>query len=228
MTLDLNADLGESRAALDDGSQEQLLRYLTSANIACGGHAGDAETMRLTLLQCRARGVAPGAHPSYPDRENFGRLTMNLPPDALAATIAEQIDALAQLARDLGLALTHIKPHGALYNDAARDPAIAQAILAGTRHYPDLVLYGLRGSVMLQVFAAAGRRTAREIFADRAYQPDGSLRPRHLPGALLTDPAAAVANVRALAHDADTVCIHSDTPHALELAAAVSHLLRPL
>ncbi len=223
MKIDLNADLGESR---DYALQERLLQVITSANVACGGHAGDSETMRTTLEQCRRLGVAAGAHPSYPDRMNFGRLALNLQPADLAASIAAQVAELMEVARALGVVVTHVKPHGALYNQAARDPAIAAAIVEGLRAYPALVLYGLRGSVMLDVFRDAGFATASEVFADRAYETDGSLRPRDLPGALLEDPATAAGNALQLAlSGADTVCVHSDTPGAVAIARAVRERL---
>jgi len=210
--IDLNADLGEST---DYHLQEQLLHLITSANIACGGHAGDADTMRITLEQCRRHQVAAGAHPSYPDRENFGRQTLAISQAELTASIAAQVNALGPV--------THVKPHGALYNEAAKDPQIAQAIADAIQ--PGPVLYGLKGSLMLDVFRKAGFRIAREVFADRAYQPDGSLRPRHLPGALITDPSEAAANALKLAEDADTICLHSDTPGAVEIARAVRQTL---
>lgn len=219
--IDLNADLGESIAVMADGTQEQLLRHITSANIACGGHAGDAASMRVTLEQCRHRQVAIGAHPSYPDRANFGRADLAIASADLAASITAQVEALIKIANELGVTVTHLKPHGALYNAAAQDSQIAQTIVEAVRRHPQLILYGLRGSIMLEVFRAAGFRTASEVFADRAYQPDGTLRPRHLPGAVLTDPQQIAANVIALTPQAETICIHSDTPHAIEIAQAV-------
>lgn len=224
--IDLNADVGESPAASLDGSQEALLRVITSANLACGGHAGDRETMTIALEQCRRHRVAAGAHPSYPDPANFGRLTLAISPADLAASLAAQFTALHTLALELGVPLTHVKPHGALYNDAARDPQLAQVIVEALGDHPALLLYGLRGSVMLDVFRQAGFRTAAEAFADRAYQPDGSLRPRSLPGALITDPHQAAANALKLAEEgADTLCVHSDTPGALAIAEAVREKL---
>jgi UPF0271 protein len=220
--IDLNADLGESQAALLDGTQAALLCEITSANIACGGHAGDPVLMRATVEQCQSEGVSAGAHPSYPDRENFGRTTLDMALSDLTASIAEQLHSLQHLARELGVAITHLKPHGALYNDAAKDPQLAQAIVHAAVEYPNLILYGLRGSIMIDVFRQAGFRTAAEVFADRAYQPDGSLRPRHLPGALITDPDEAAANALKLAESkADTICVHSDTPNAIAIARAV-------
>ena len=219
--IDLNADLGESPAAISDGTQRQLLRFITSANIACGGHAGDEATMRTTIEQCRQSNVAIGAHPSYPDRANFGRTNLAISPAHLAASLTAQVEALIKIANELGVKVTHLKPHGALYNAAAQDARLAQTIVESIRHHPHLILYGLRGSVMLDVFREAGFRTARETFADRAYQPDGTLRLRHLPGAVLTDPQQVAANVLALTHQADTICIHSDTKNAIEIAQAV-------
>ena len=218
--IDLNADI-------EDAAQQHLLSLITSANIACGGHAGDPAMMRLTLQQCRTQGVAAGAHPSYPDRANFGRTPLDLSPADLAATVAQQVQALADIAEDLVIALTHVKPHGALYNAAARDAGIARAIATGLRAHPHLILYGLRGSLMLDVFQQAGFRIAAEVFADRAYQPDGSLRPRHLPGALITDPQQAARNALALLSSGgvDTICLHSDTPGALAIASAVREAL---
>lgn len=233
MKIDLNADLGESG---DYARQEELLREITSANVACGGHAGDAESMRATLGQCLRLGVAVGAHPSYPDRANFGRVELKLSPADLAASVSAQLAEFMAAARAVGATVKHVKPHGALYNVAARDAAVAAAIVEGVRAYPDLVLYGLRGSVMLEVFRTAGFLTASEAFADRAYEPDGSLRPRHLPGALIVDPEEAASNALELARGgADTLCVHSDTPGALAIARRVrakltasGFLLRPL
>jgi len=215
--IDLNADVGE---ATDYDLQEQLLQLITSANIACGGHAGDADSIRLTVEQCLRHHVAIGAHPSYPDRENFGRAALAISKVELTASIAVQLNALGPV--------THVKAHGALYNEAAKNPEIAQAIADAIAHHPVStrpVLYGLKGSLMLDVFQKAGFRTAREVFADRAYQPDGSLRPRHLPGALITDPDEAAANAVKLAEDADTICIHSDTLGAVQIAHAVRRAL---
>lgn len=224
-SIDLNADLGELPSALADGTQEQLLRLITSANIACGGHAGDAELMRATLAQCRKHGVAAGAHPSYPDRANFGRSPVEISATALAESIAEQVQTLLDIASELGVALTHVKPHGALYNQAAQQPEIAWAMVRGLEAHRGLILYALRGSPTLPILEEADFRVAREVFADRAYQPDGTLRPRHLPGALLTDPKAAAANALGLANDADTLCLHSDTPGAVAIAHAVREAL---
>ena len=219
--IDLNADLGESPTAISDGTQQQLLQFITSANIACGGHAGDEATMRTTIEQCRQSHIAIGAHPSYPDRANFGRTQIEISPAHLAASLTAQVESLIKIAGELGVKVTHLKPHGALYNAAAQDARLAQTIVESIRHHPHLILYGLRGSLMLDVFQKAGFRTASETFADRAYQPDGTLRPRHLPGAVLTDPQQIAANILALTHQADTICIHSDTKNAIEIAQAV-------
>ncbi len=203
-------------------TQEELLRYVTSVNIACGGHAGDEALMRATVEQARRAGAAIGAHPGYPDRARFGRLHVDMAPEAIAASVYEQI---ARLGGDIA----HVKPHGALYNDAARDRSIARAIAEGAGRWSrDVVLVGLSGSVMLEVFREAGFRVAREAFADRAYEPDGTLRPRRLPGALIEDPEAAARQAVAIARAdrADTICIHGDTPGAVRIAEAVARALR--
>lgn len=218
--MDLNCDMGELPELL--ATQEELLRYVTSVNIACGGHAGDEALMRATVEQARRAGAAIGAHPGYPDRARFGRLHVDMAPEAIAASVYEQI---ARLGGDIA----HVKPHGALYNDAARDRSIARAIAEGAGRWSrDVVLVGLSGSVMLEVFREAGFRVAREAFADRAYEPDGTLRPRRLPGALIEDPEAAARQAVAIARAdrADTICIHGDTPGAVRIAEAVARALR--
>ncbi len=181
--IDLNCDMGELPESIADGTQESLMPHLTSVSIACGGHAGDERTMRATIEQARRWNLAIGAHPSYPDRANFGRVEMNLSAQAIADTIAEQLRALAAVADACGARLAHVKPHGALYNQAARDREIARAIAAGVARWGgDAVLVGLAGSAMLEVFRRAGFRVASEAFADRRYEPDGSLRSRAASG----------------------------------------------
>jgi UPF0271 protein len=212
--IDLNADLGESQP-----TEAALMTEIASANIACGGHTGDEQTMRQAIEQCLINDVAIGAHPSYPDRKNFGRVSMDIPVAELTKSIAYQLEALMQIAE-----IMHVKPHGALYNDAAKNAAIAQAIAYATPKH--LILYGLRGSVMLDVWKQAGYRTASEVFADRAYLSDGSLKPRSQPGALITEPVEASANALTLAEEgADTICVHSDTPNAIAIAQAVRRIL---
>jgi UPF0271 protein len=221
-TIDLNADLGER-----DG-EAPLYALVSSANVACGGHAGDEATMREAVRLALARGVAVGAHPSYPDRTRFGRVSIPLPAAALADAVALQIGALALIADELGGALTHVKPHGALYNDAARDLAIAGAIADGVaRVSGDLAIVGLAGSRALDLWRGRGLRVAAEGFADRAYERDGSLVTRTRPGALIDDPFAAAEQALALARAGrcETICVHSDTPGAAAILATVRRRL---
>lgn len=222
MTIDLNCDMGE----LEDAAlEEALMQHVTSANVACGGHAGDTAAMRRTVELARSYGVAVGAHPGYPDRVNFGRVELPLSMGQIAETVYEQVRALAGIAG----ALAHVKPHGALYNVAARNPEVARAIALGIGRFSrEVVLVGLAGSAMLEVWRDAGFRTAAEGFADRRYEPDGSLRPRKFADALITEPAKAAAQALRLAHEgrAQTICIHSDTPGSVRILAAVSEALR--
>jgi UPF0271 protein len=239
--VDLNCDMGELPQAISDGTQESLLPSLTSVSIACGGHAGDAQTMRATIEQALRWKLDIGAHPGYPDRENFGRLELQLPPYAIADSVFEQVRALAEVAAECGARVTHVKPHGALYNQAARNRIIAQAIADGVARWSlDLALVGLAGSLMLDVFREAGFRVAAEAFADRRYEADGALRSRKFADALLRDPAEAgqqalriVERGTVIAHggteiaaNAQTICIHGDTPGAAEIAATVANTLR--
>jgi UPF0271 protein len=239
--IDLNADVGERPDALADGREEALLRQLTSANIACGGHAGDAASMDALIRLSARHGIAVGAHPGYPDRAQFGRTVMEIPPDRLQASIREQVAALAEAARRHGARLAHVKPHGALYNAAAGDPALAGLIAAAVADViPGATLVGLAGSAMLVAWRTAGFAVAAEAFADRRYEPDGTLRPRRFPDALITDPDEAAAQALAIARDgrvtawdgravsvrADTLCVHSDTPGAAETVAAIRRVFR--
>ena len=239
--IDLNSDMGEMPEAMADGMQESLMRSLTSVSIACGGHAGDEHTMQATIDQALRHKVAIGAHPSYPDRANFGRLEMNLSPEAISDSVFEQTSRLAQIAARNGARIVHVKAHGALYNQAARDSTIAKAFAHGVARWNrDVVLVGLAGSPMLDTFREAGFRAAAEAFADRRYEPDGSLRSRKFADALIRDPAEAAQQAlriaeqgSVLAHDgsefavtAQTICIHSDTPGAPQIAAAVASALR--
>jgi len=222
MTIDLNCDMGE---LADIALEEALMRSVTSANVACGGHAGDAATMARTVDLARRYGVAVGAHPGYPDRANFGRIEMPLSPAQISSAVAVQIHALA----DIAGALTHVKPHGALYNVAAKNVVVARAIAEGVAAVsPKLPLVGLAGSTMLEVWRQMGFRTAAEGFADRRYEPDGSLRPRKFADALITDPEQAAAQALRLAREGrlETVCVHSDTPSSPYILAAVSEALR--
>jgi UPF0271 protein len=239
--IDLNCDMGELPEAIADGTQESLMPFLTSVNIACGGHAGDAQTMKTTIAQALRWRLALGAHPSYPDRANFGRLELDLPPEIIADSVFEQVRALAQVATDLGASLTHVKPHGALYNQSARNRVLAKAIANGVARWSrNVILVGLAGSLMLDVFRECGLPVVAEAFADRRYQPDGTLRPRKFADALISDPAEAgqqalqIVEKRTvvacdgieIAVDAQTICTHGDGPNAPQIAAAVAQTLR--
>jgi 5-oxoprolinase (ATP-hydrolysing) subunit A len=239
--LDLNCDLGELPQAIADGTQEALLGSITSANVACGGHAGDTQTMRTTIEQALQAGVAVGAHPGYPDRANFGRLELEMSLEALADSVCLQVQALAEIAAACGARLAHVKPHGALYNQAVANRGLAIAIAEGVaRCSKDFVLVGLAESPMLGVFRAAGFRTAAEAFADRRYEPDGTLRSRKFDDALIRDPTEAARQALSIAQrgvvtahngcevklTAQTICIHGDTPGAPAIAAAVARALR--
>jgi UPF0271 protein len=239
--IDLNCDMGEIPEAIADGTQEALMPSFTSVNIACGGHAGDAQTMHTTIAQALRCKLAIGAHPGYPDRANFGRLEMNFSREAIADSVYEQVRALAEIAARSGVRLTHVKPHGALYNQAVHDSELAEAIAKGVARWGrDVVLVGLAGSSMLDVFREGGFPVAAEAFADRRYEPDGTLRSRKHPDALIRDPAEAgrqalsiVQRGTVIAHDgnqvavaAQTICIHGDTPGAPQIAATVAKTLR--
>jgi len=222
MTVDLNCDVGELG---DTALEEALFALITSANVACGGHAGDATSMRRTVDLARRHGVKVGAHPGYPDRANFGRVEMKLSEEDIAQTVHDQIRALAEIAG----ALTHVKPHGALYNVAAKDPDVARAIGEGAARFDrHVLLVGLAGSLMLDVWRDMGFATLAEGFADRRYEPDGSLRSRKFPDALITDPAQAAGQALRLAREGrvQTICVHSDTPGSVRIAAAAAQALR--
>jgi len=239
--IDVNCDMGEIAEAICGGTQEALMPSLTSVNIACGGHAGDAASMRATLQQAIAAGVSVGAHPGYPDRENFGRLELEMPLSAVSDFVFEQVRAFAEIAESLGARVAHVKPHGALYNQAVNNPPLAEAIAKGiSRWSRDVTLMGLAGSPMLEVFRDAGFLTAAEAFADRKYEPDGTLRARRHDDALIRNPLEAGKQALRIADrksviasdgsevvvDAQTICIHGDTPGAVEIAAAVAAALK--
>ncbi len=242
LRIDLNCDMGELPEAIADGTQEALMRLITSVNIACGGHAGDEQTMKTTIEQALRWKLAIGAHPGYADRANFGRLEeLDVPPKEIAASVFDQVRALAEIAGRCGARLIHVKPHGALYNQAVRDRGIAQAIAAGVARWNrEVVLVGLAGSPMLDVFRGAGFAVAAEAFADRRYEPDGTLRSRKFEDALIRDPAEAgwqalriveraaviACDGTEVSVDAQTLCIHGDTPGAPEIAATVARILR--
>ncbi len=233
--IDLNADLGEGI-----GADEQLLPVITSANVACGVHAGDPTVMAHIIRLAKARGVRIGAHPSFPDREGFGRRAMALPHAQVTAVVADQIHTLAGVAATAGTRLQHVKAHGALYNLAANDAALAATIGDAVRGVdPALIVVALAGSAMVEVLERMGLRVAREAFIDRGYTPAGTLVPREQPGALITNVRAAAERAIQLARDgrvvavdgtevevhADTLCIHGDTPNASDLAMIARHAL---
>ena len=215
--IDLNCDMGET----DDAAHEAaLMEYITSANIACGGDAGDALTMERTARLAIARGVRIGAHPGYPDRANFGRLEIAMTPEAIADTVYSQIVHLDEVVLRLGGTLFHVKPHGSLYNAAIRNPEVARAIALGAARWnPRTTLFGLAGSPMLDVWRAMGMAVAGEAFADRRYEPDGTLRSRQFPDALITDPREAAEQALRFARQglAETICVHGDTPGSVEI-----------
>ena len=222
--IDLNSDLGEGA-----GTEREIMPIITSANIACGAHAGDERTMRETILLAIANDVAAGAHPGYRDPANFGRTALDIPADALTDDLIVQIDALRAIARAEGTDLAHVKGHGALYNTAQRDEGVAGSIVRAVRQAaPDLLLFVFPGSALERAARADGLRVAREGFIDRTYEPDGALRSRTQRDALITDPARAAAQAVSFmrdggvrAHDGtflevsvDTLCVHGDTPGA--------------
>ena len=223
-TVDLNSDLGEGA-----GTEQSIMPFITSANIACGAHAGDERSMRETIRLAITHGVAPGAHPGYRDPANFGRKALDIPADVLTADLVAQIGELRAIARSEGTDLTHVKAHGALYNTAQRDEQVASAIVrAMTQAAPELVLFVFPGSAVERAARAAGLRVAREGFVDRAYDPDGALRARTHGDALITDTERAVAQALSFMRDGgvrtrdgtfleqgvDTLCVHGDTPGA--------------
>lgn len=231
MRMDLNADVGE-----ECGDDVALIPLLTSANVACGVHAGDAAVMRRTVELCLAHGVSIGAHVSYPDREHFGRRDMQLPAQELSDLVLAQIRALAEIAQAARTEVTYLKAHGALYNRMAEDAAVADAVIAGLRAYDArLVLLTLPGRVAMQRAQAAGVMAIGEAFADRAYRDDGSLQPRSEPGSVITDATQVAARGLRFAKEgrvesiagksiqvsARSLCVHGDTPGAVALARAL-------
>jgi 5-oxoprolinase (ATP-hydrolysing) subunit A len=225
MKIDLNCDMGE----LEDATHEAaLMQYISSANIACGAHAGDDAIMERTARLALERGVRIGAHPGYPDRENFGRLEIPMNAAEIEATVLQQIQRLDAIVRRLGGEIVHVKPHGALYNVAVRNAEVARAIGAGVARWnAQTPIFGLAGSPMLQVWRDMNLPVAAEAFADRRYEPDGSLRSRKFPDALITDPAAAAAQAVRLAREgiAETICVHGDTPGSVEILRACREAL---
>ena len=234
--IDLNSDLGESFGPWPMGQDERLMESITSANVACGFHAGDPSVMRRTIALARRHDVAVGAHPGFPDLVGFGRREMQASPQEVEDFVLYQVAALAGIAAAEGVRLQHVKAHGALYNMAARDRTLADAIARAVAAYDrSLILFGLPNSELLRAGAATGLPTAAEIFADRAYEPDGSLASRRKPGSVIHDPAQVVERAVAMVRDravvatdgstiplaADTLCLHGDTPGAAQLAKQI-------
>lgn len=230
--IDFNCDLGEGC-----GDDAAIVPLLSSASIACGGHAGDAGSMRATLMLCDAHGVAAGAHPSYLDRAHFGRRKLDVPADVIARQVREQIEVLAGVAARLGVRLAHVKPHGALYNRAARDGEVAAAVAGAVREIdPGLLLYALSGSQLANAGVAADLHVVHEVFAERRYEADATLTPRSHANAVITSLDASLQQVRSLLRDAcviartgervplraDSLCLHGDRADA----AAFAHALR--
>lgn len=235
-TIDLNCDMGESFGAYRIGKDEELLDYITSANIACGFHAGDPSTMRKTVQVAIEKNVAIGAHPGLPDLEGFGRRRMDVSYDEAYDMVLYQIGSLQAFVKASGSSLNHVKPHGALYNMAAKDKHLADAIAQAVHDVDSsLILFGLSGSELVKAGKERGLNTASEVFADRTYQQDGSLTPRSQHGALITDEKESIDQVIRMAEEnkvrtlqgaeidleADTVCIHGDGPHAVDFAASL-------
>jgi UPF0271 protein len=239
-TIDLNADMAEGLGPWPMGADDALLALVSSANIACGFHAGDPRIMRDTVRAAHTRGVAVGAHPGFPDLVGFGRRELAITPDDAHALVLYQVGALQAMARACGARVTHVKPHGALYTMAARDDTLAEAIAHAARDAdPALVLVGLADSASTRAAERAGLRTAHEGFADRRYTGAGTLVPRTHPDALIDDRDTAVAQAIALASGApvttidgttrtircDTICLHGDGPHAVPFAHAIREAL---
>ena len=226
MNIDLNCDMGE----LEDAAHEAaLMEHITSANIACGAHAGDDAIMERTARMAIQRGVHIGAHPGYPDRANFGRIEMQMTAEEIEQTVCQQIERLDAIVQRLGGKIVHVKPHGALYNVAVRNHEVARAIGRGIAQWnPAVPIFGLAGSPMLDVWREMGLPVAGEAFADRRYEPDGTLRNRKFPDALITNPADAAAQAVRLAREgkAQTICVHGDTPGSVEILKACRAALR--
>ncbi|MCI1208972.1 MAG: LamB/YcsF family protein [Treponema sp.] len=229
-SIDLNCDLGESFGSWTKGLDDQIIPLITSANVACGFHASDPDVMARTVHMAKTAGIAVGAHPGYPDIQGFGRRAMKLSPEEAKHAIMYQTGALAAFAAAEGIKLQHVKPHGALYNAAGSDYELAKAIAAGIKAVdPDLILLGLSGSCMLQAAEECGLRCVREVFADRAYEEDGSLVSRGKKGAIITDENVAVARVLRMIQEqkvmtitgtdipitAESICVHGDNDYAL-------------
>lgn len=236
LAIDLNCDMGESFGAWSMGADLDILPYVTSANIACGFHAGDPATMRKTVAAALQHGVAIGAHPGLPDLAGFGRRTMDITPQEAYDMVVVQVGALAGVAASQGASLHHVKPHGALYNMAAKKPELAQAIARAVRDVDaSLVFYGLASSALVQAGQQAGLKVAQEVFGDRTYQSDGSLTPRKQPNAMIEDATLSIRQVLRMITEgkigtvqgvdipvqAHTLCLHGDQPDAVAFAKSI-------
>ena len=232
MDIDLNCDMGESFGVYKLGRDEAVLPYITSVNIACGFHAGGPQEMMETVRLAKKYGAAVGAHPGYPDLAGFGRRSLDMTPEEVEACVLYQVGALWSFTRAVGAPMVHLKPHGALYNLAARDRATAAAIVRATASFSkDLILVGLAGSMLIEMGIEAGLKVANEGFPERAYEPDGSLRSRRLPGAVIEDPQAVALQAKKLIREGigliragqaasipvDTLCIHGDNPGVVDI-----------
>ncbi|MBV6449524.1 MAG: hypothetical protein MHPDNHAH_00235 [Anaerolineales bacterium] len=232
MNIDLNCDMGENI-----GNDELIMPFITSANIACGYHAGNAKTMRDTVRLAKKFGVKIGAHPSWLDVEGFGRREMNLPLEEVEALILDQVSALAAIAEAEGMALTHVKPHGALYNQAARERSLAQAVARAVKNFNgELTLVGLAGSRLVEAGVEVGLKVANEGFPDRNYNPDGTLVSRKEPHAIIESPEDVATHAMELIRDGvlfegrrvrvDTLCLHGDHPRVVENARLMREVLQ--
>ncbi|MGY4691198.1 LamB/YcsF family protein [Salibacterium sp. K-3] len=240
-TVDLNSDVGESFGPYVLGNDDRVLSYVTSANIACGYHAGDHSVMARTTAAAKKQQTAVGAHPGFPDLGGFGRRQMAVDPDEIYHLVVYQVGALQGFCKTEGIGLQHVKPHGALYNQAAKDPEMAEAIAEAVRRIdPGLILFAPAGSELIKAGRKEALPVASEVFADRTYQPDGSLTPRSHPDAILHDPGAAAERIldmlmngevgavdgTRLPVEADTICVHGDTPEALQFLNQLHHVLQ--
>ncbi|SDY62306.1 LamB/YcsF family protein [Tindallia californiensis] len=240
MKVDLNSDIGESFGAWKMGMDEEVLHHVTSANIACGWHAGDPLVMLKTVKIAAQKGVSIGAHPGYPDLMGFGRREMKISHEEAKAYILYQVGALAAIAKSLNVTLSHVKAHGALYNTAAKDEGLALAIAEGVKAVdPSLVLVGLANSQLVKAGETVGLKVVHEVFADRAYQPDGSLVARSHTGAMIKDADLAIKRVLRMVKErkveaitgeditiqADSICVHGDSPQALEFVKKIKKAL---
>jgi UPF0271 protein len=239
-SIDLNCDMGESFGAWRMGADDELMNYVSSINVACGFHAGDASVMRETVQMAIKKKVAIGAHPSFPDLQGFGRRSMKMSAIEIFDAVLYQVSALKGICEAFGARLHHVKPHGALYNEAVRDQIIAESIVKSVREIDrNLIIYGLSGSFLIGEAEKLGLKTASEVFADRTYQTNGSLTPRTEPNALIVDRQQSLSQILQMINQssitsingetipikAETICVHGDGEHALEFAENIRRVL---